>query len=290
MPVERNYVGPFSDSLRWQKFKPRPDDIVVCTAAKSGTTWMQTIVSLLLSGDPDLEPEISMTCPWIDIRFRDVDEVMARLEAQTHRRAVKTHTPFDGIPYYPDLTYIAVFRHPLDVHFSMRNHVRNIPLPHIDWYYPEDDEALTFKRFLECHAEGSDFDANPLAAIVHYYRTFKDASDRYDNVHLFHYADMCRDLAAEMARVAAILGVSHGDDLMAALVKTATFESMSAAPERFAPSGGMGFWKSDEAFFDGGNCGKWQGKLSEDQLAAYDARISEMLSPEDRHWLEFGSA
>jgi hypothetical protein len=47
-------------------------------------------------------------------------------EAQNHRRCIKTHTPFDGIPYDPDCTYIAVYRHPIDAHFSMRRHVANL--------------------------------------------------------------------------------------------------------------------------------------------------------------------
>ena len=39
----RHYEHQVWDSDRWQGFEPRPDDILVCTPYKAGTTWMQMI-------------------------------------------------------------------------------------------------------------------------------------------------------------------------------------------------------------------------------------------------------
>ena len=52
-------------------------------------------------------------------------EVFADLAAQTHRRFIKTHTPLDGIPNDPTVTYICVGRHPRDVALSMDHHIDN---------------------------------------------------------------------------------------------------------------------------------------------------------------------
>ena len=283
------YLGPLTDSRRWELVNIRPDDVFVVTPPKCGTTWMQTIVALLFFGDPELETELSVKMPWIDIRVREMAEVAERLEAMTHRRSMKSHTPMDGVPLDDEAQYICVFRHPLDAHFSYRKHMRNLPMPWFDLWYPEDDpEGITFRRFLDGGAEGFDTDAMPLAHILRHYQAAMAVADR-PNVTLFHYADMTRDLPGTFAKVAEQLGISHPDHVMDQLIEAATFENMKTHAERFAPSGGKGFFKSDTEFFHSGSSGKWHGVLSDAEYAAYDAIMHEHLEPDDRAWLEYGS-
>ncbi len=283
------YLGPLTDNRRWDMVAIRPDDVFVVTPPKCGTTWIQTIVALLFSGDPEVETELSVKMPWVDIRIREMSEVAARLEAMPHRRSMKSHTPMDGLPLDDQAQYICVFRHPLDAHFSYRKHVRNIPMPWFDPWYPEDDpDGLTFRRFLDGGAEGFDTDAMPLAHILQHYKAARAVADR-PNVSLFHYADMTRDLPGTFAKLAGLLDISHGEALMKQLVQAATFDNMKANAVRFAPSGGKGFMKSDAAFFHSGTSGKWHGKLSDEELAAYDAMMDAHLTGDDRAWLEHGS-
>ena len=84
------------DSTRWNDFRFRDDDIVIATWAKSGTTWMQQIIGQLVSGGADTSFAF-MASPWLDLRVMPKDEVFAQLEAQQHRRFIKTHTPLDGL-------------------------------------------------------------------------------------------------------------------------------------------------------------------------------------------------
>ena len=60
-PVKtREFHNPHFDSTVWNDFVFRDDDIVISTYAKSGTTWMQQIVSqLLFSGDVRSEEHTS---------------------------------------------------------------------------------------------------------------------------------------------------------------------------------------------------------------------------------------
>ena len=60
--------------------------------------------------------------------IRTDDEVFGLLDAQQHRRWIKTHTPLGGIPVHPTVTYITVIRHPLDVALSDRDHRANTDL------------------------------------------------------------------------------------------------------------------------------------------------------------------
>ncbi|MGR3390556.1 sulfotransferase domain-containing protein [Sagittula sp.] len=289
MTRRTHYLGPLTDSSRWDAVTLRPDDVIVVTPPKCGTTWMQTIVALLLSGDPEVETELSIRMPWIDIRFRDIAEVTARLDAMPHRRSTKSHTPLDGLPLDDRAQYVCVFRHPLDVHVSFRKHVRNIPVPWFDDWYPQDDRAgLTFRHFLEGTPDGYDCDAVPLAHILRHYEAARALAGR-PNVALFHYADMTRDLSGTFERVAALLGTPHPAPLMARLAGVATFDNMKRNAARYAPSGGKGFMRSDSDFFHRGTHGQWRGVLTDEELAAYDALMDARLTPQDRDWLENGA-
>ena len=290
MSERKLYLGALTDNRRWDMINIRADDVIVVTPPKCGTTWMQTIVALLFSGDPDVETELSVNMPWVDIRIREMPEIADRLEQMTRRRSMKSHTPLDGLPIDDKAHYICVFRHPLDAHFSFRKHVRNVPLPWFDVWYPQDDtDGTTFRRFLDGGAEGFDTDLMPLAHIIRHYKAATALAHR-SNVTLVHYADLTRDLAGNFAQLAAALNVSHPALVMEQLVQAATFDHMKANAERYAPAGGKGFMKSDSDFFHSGSSGKWEGELTNAELAAYDDLMDEYLSPQERSWLEFGTA
>lgn len=111
-----------NDSTRWAHYQPRAGDIVIATYPKCGTTWMQRIVSLLVFQSPEPCPIIELS-PWIDCRFKDsVEEMQATIEAQQHRRFLKSHVPFDGVPYYEQVRYLHVARDGRDACMSFFNH------------------------------------------------------------------------------------------------------------------------------------------------------------------------
>tara|TARA_R110002020_G_scaffold37872_8_gene114257 strand:- start:3524 stop:4405 length:882 start_codon:yes stop_codon:yes gene_type:complete len=284
------YLGPLTDNRRWDSVVLRPDDVVVVSPPKSGTTWMQTIIALLLSGDAGVETDLANKMPWVDIRVRDMTDLSERLEAMHCRRSMKTHTPLDGLPIDRRAQYISVFRHPLDVHFSFREHVRNLGLPVFDAWYPRDDpDGIAFRRFLDGGPEGFDGDLAPLAHILRHFETAKALSDR-PNVSLFHYADMKTDLPGTFARLSDLLGVPHSASVMEQLVHAASFDNMKTNADRYSPlaDGAPSKLKSD--FFHSGSSGKWHGNLTDAELAAYDAKMDRFLSPDDRAWLEHGAS
>ena len=55
----KTYASHHFDSEAWDVVKSRDDDIVIATAYKSGTTWMQQIMSeLLFNASPRLHPDV----------------------------------------------------------------------------------------------------------------------------------------------------------------------------------------------------------------------------------------
>ena len=86
------------DSTIWNDFQFRDDDIIIATYAKSGTTWMQQIVAqMLFNGDPNLA--VAEMSPWLDLRIPPKQVKLPLVEAQTHRRILKTHLPADALVY-----------------------------------------------------------------------------------------------------------------------------------------------------------------------------------------------
>jgi aryl sulfotransferase len=283
-PAQRDYQSNFTDSTRWQSFQPRAGDIVVNTPPKAGTTWTQGILALLISGDPDVDAQTSLKSPWIDFNRRDLSEVVERLAAQQHRRQVKSHTPFDGLPIWPQLRYISVYRHPIDIHFSYLKHVSNYQHDMGDAPL-SDHPSDNFRQFLEPTVSGH----LSLSDIVYHYRCTLELEPR-ENFLRLHYKDMLADLTGAVDRIAAHVAISHPPDLMATLVAAATFASMKSNADRFTPSAGQEFWRSDAGFFDSASSNKWQGRLTDADLAAYDDKISSLLDAPQRAWLEWGNA
>ena len=129
MPLKR-YRSPVADSQRWDDFVARPGDIVVTTPPKCGTTWTQMICALLVFQTPASRT----TVPSLAVDRHDhpiASDLFTDLAAQGHRRFVKTHTPLDGLPTDPSVTYVCVGRDPRDAAISMHHHRDNLDLDQV---------------------------------------------------------------------------------------------------------------------------------------------------------------
>jgi aryl sulfotransferase len=298
----RRYRGFFADSARWERFPVRPDDVVISTPAKCGTTWMQTIVGMLLLDRIDLPP-IGTISPWLDMLIRTDDEVFALLDAQTHRRFIKTHTPLDGVPLWPTVTYICVVRHPLDVALSDRDHGENMrreralelrtaaagpeedDLPARE--DPPDDPGDFLRWFIDNHEQPTGSGPNGLDDYCQQIRTYWEARDAA-NVHLFHYADMWNDLDGQMRRVAAALDVLVDEKRWPRFVEAAGFASMRSRAARTAPDAHLDIWVDPERFFRSGGTRDWASVLTPDDVARFEERLRE-LAGDAADWVITGT-
>jgi aryl sulfotransferase len=301
----RRYRSLLQDNRRWDGFEFRDGDIVISTPSKCGTTWMQMQCALLLFQSTALPAPLTRLSPWLDVQTEKVASVFAELAGQTHRRFIKSHTPLDGLPYDPRVTYITVGRDPRDVAISWDNHFNNMNLEtiinhRVDVAGMDDFEELMpnglpespedpVERFWEWIESGElrDDDIFGMASMVNHLRTFWERRDD-DNVALFHYADMKADLDGEMRRLASVLDVDVDESTWAGLVSAATFERMRDRAEELAPQVTHGFWNETSRFFNKGSSGQWQSYFGPGDVARYEARLHDLATPDLAAWMHAG--
>ena len=283
----RLYRSAVADNRRWAGFTPRPDDIFVCTPAKCGTTWMQTIVASLLFPDGALPASILQMSPWIEAEFDPVDEVLARLEAQRHRRFIKTHTPADGIPWFPDAKYIFVGRDGRDAFMSMCNHMarfRNDVRDELNAKIAHESVMPLPPWTGDVHGFFSVWLAT--RGMLEHVAGFWERRHQ-PNLLLVHYNDLKADLAGEMRRLAAFLGARVTEAQWPQVVERCTFESMRAREAEIGDFGRV-FEGGAKGFLFQGTNGRWRDVLTPAELDAYAARLKDLLPPEGTAWLESG--
>jgi aryl sulfotransferase len=285
------YTSSDEDSGRWDGFELRGGDVVISTRTKHGTTWMQNIVALLIFGTADLPAPIAELSPWLDWTTAPRDEVVARLDAQTHRRFIKTHTPLDGIPIDDRVTYIVVARHPLDAAVSSYHQQLNLDRgrwAELTGNAPPDLAQVT-PPLHECLVAWIDMELDPrevLDSLDGVGWHVADAWDRRDepNVLLVHYDELQRDLDAAMRRVATRLGIEVDEARWPELVAAAGFDAMRARAADAVPDR-SGVVRSADRFFRRGVSGGRFEALSADEIAQYEARMATRVPPDARAWL-----
>lgn len=278
------YRSSAEDSGRWVGFPFRDGDVVISTRSKHGTTWVQMICALLVFRTPDLPAPLPELSPWLDWLGAPQDEVVARLEAQDHRRFVKTHTPLDGLPLDPRATYVVVARHPLDAAVSLYHQGANLDRARIAELTGNPEvrpDRVPLTEWLDGWVDADPAPQDELDGLPGVLHHVTDAWARRDeaNIVLVHYADLLADLNGEMARLADVLELPPPTpDLVAA----ARFDAMRERADDLAPDAG-GILRDRHAFFRQG--GSSRDDLPTDLVARYEARAAALAPPDLLTWL-----
>lgn len=290
MEKPRVYTSDVDDSRRWAGFPFREGDIVISTRSKSGTTWMQMICALLIFQTPELPAPLADLSPWFDHTVEPLPVVVARLEAQQHRRFIKSHTPLDGLlPLDRRVTYVVVVRHPLDMAVSLYHQGSNMDRARVaeltGTVEPQRTERPDLHEWLTAWV---DRDVTPqesldsLPGVVHH---LVDAWERRsDRVVLVHYDDLLTDLPGQMTWLAGRLGIEVPDDRWPELALAARFDAMRQRAALLVPDR-LGVIKDPDRFFRAGRSGAGENILAPVELGRYQQRVTSLAPPEVVRWL-----
>jgi aryl sulfotransferase len=299
--LAKRYCTWLIDSDRWRSFRARPSDIVVATYPKSGTTWMQRILSLLIFRS-DEPVALDRTFPWLEVNRRPIEVVVADLEGQQHRRSVKTHVPFDAVPRFEGVKYIHVARDGRDVCMSYHNHCtgfRSEALARMDAIglaepalrrpYPrvDADPAAHFHEWLTTGAVPGQEDGTPYLSYFAYERTFWDARKEKDLLFV-HYDDLQADLPGEMRRVADFLDIGIDDEELDRMADSASFASMRKDAAVLIPEMAKNFEGGALRLVNKGQSGRWRGVYDEADVALFETKLREAVPDLYADWLLLG--
>lgn len=279
------------DSTIWNEFKFRDDDIIISTYAKSGTTWMQQMVGQMLLG-PDPELAVAEMSPWLDLRVPPKEVKLPLVEAQTHRRFLKTHLPVDALVFSASAKYIYIGRDGRDVVWSMFNHHINA---NALWYQALNDTPGRVGPPIEPPPNDiRQYFRDWLANDGHPFWPFWDnirswwAIRNLPNVMFVHYADLKRDMPGQMHRMSKFLDVKVDAAKWPKILEYCSFDWMKANATKSVPLGGA-FWDAGaQVFINKGVNGRWHDTLTAADVAEYEARAKSELGADCARWLETG--
>ena len=280
------------DSTIWNDVSFRDDDIIISTYAKSGTTWVQQIVSQLIFNGVEGLPVAEMS-PWLDLRVPPKQIKLAEVEKQTHRRFLKTHLPVDALVFSPKARYVYIGRDGRDVVWSMYNHHSSA---NQRWYEALNDTPgrvgppigpppnSVRQYFHDWLAQ----DGHPFWPFWENIRSWWEIR-ALPNVMLLHFEALKRDMAGEIQRVARFLDIEVDQGKWADILRHCSFDYMKANATPSVPLGGA-FWDGGaETFIHKGVNGRWRDTLSAEESRAYEARAVAELGPDCARWLATGA-
>ncbi|XP_046641045.1 sulfotransferase 1B1-like [Daphnia pulicaria] len=266
------------------QFKPRKDDAWVCTFSKSGTTWTQELVWLIVNGcDTEKAKQIplQMRSPYLEGDYlispdkmpQEIRECWAleSLDKRPSPRVIKSHLPFNLLP--PQLLdtskVVYVARNPKDVIVSNYHHFKLF-------------KFHDFKGTLE------DFANYSMDGQIYYSPYFPHVFDAWSkrhhpNVLFLFYEEMKQDLRAVVERVAAHLNQTVTEEQMVRVLEYLSFKNLAsteaAGKEKVKE---MGIINEDAGtFFRKGKTGDWKNHFSPELNERIDNWIQDNLAGSD---------
>lgn len=279
------------DSSFWNDFAFRDDDIIIVTYEKAGTTWLQQIVAQLVFGGAD-NVDLHTISPWLDLRIPSKAEKFALLDAQTHRRIIKTHLPVEALIYSPAAKYLYVGRDGRDIAWSLYNHLIHYTPEYLAQLNslpgrvgpPLEKPTGDVKEFF---ADWLAHDGRPIGPFWEHIRSWWGIR-QLPNLLLLHFAQLKADLPREIHRIAKFLEIPIDARDWPAILEHSKFSYMKTNAGQFAPRGGVGFEGGAQTFIHRGTNGRWRDVLSETESTWYEDTAREQLGPACAHWLESG--
>ena len=263
---------PTHDPRILANFKPRASDVLITTAPKAGTTWMQQILhQLRTGGDADFD-SIDAVVPWLELQREGMSlhDIISRFENIHDPRIFKTHCTYEQTPGSETVKIIMSSRDPRDCCVSFYHHVMDMT-----------EDARKRVGFDQYHALDDVFEA--WLQYAAWYRNIQSWWPHFhdDNVLWLRYEDMKRSAENSIDQIITFLGWDITPDQRSKVLEYSSFEWMKTHSEKFTRQGGS----AEPSFKPGGfirkgRVGDHKTKLSTEKERRILEKARQWLVPE----------
>ncbi len=206
-------------------FQPRETDVLITTAPKAGTTWMQQILhQMRIGGDTNFN-SIDEVVPWLERprSGKSWQQVLEYYDSLPSPRLFKTHCTAEQTPGIGTARIILTLRDPRDCCVSFYHHIMNMT-----------DEArqlagLEAPQSFEQHVDN-------WLEFAAWYRNVSSWWPYRENekVLMLRYADLKKDISGSVDIIALFLGWALTKEHKETVLEYSSFDWMKAHDEKFS--------------------------------------------------------
>lgn len=283
IPPQKYIRNNFFDTARWENFKFRKDDIFIASYAKSGTTVFQYMVGLLLfDGEKNLP--IAQMSPWLEFRPDNIGETIQKLDEQSHRRFIKTHSPADAIPYSLDAKYIYLVRDFRDVALSFHHKFRHAKEQLFSDLNAGVETKIErppegFVDYFMDHLMNRGYMGYPGWSYTDNLNAWEKLSN-LDNLLIVHYADFLKEPKEQIKEVADFLELPLNNALLEKTYACTRFDYMKENGQAIVPIVDM-LEEGHRTFMNKGENGHWKYQLTVNQSEYFEHHANRAIENKD---------
>lgn len=242
------------------QYVPDAHDVIVCSYGKSGTNWtLQIAHQIAHLGEGEYE-HIHCVVPWPDELARgfsiSLDDPAPKKNSPTGMRVIKTHLPWDCVPYSAGAKYVCVVRDPKDVAVSGYHFFRAVLLGPL-----MPPVGIWVEHFLN--------GKNLLGSWAWHLNGYWRERHR-DNVLFLRFEEMKKDLPGTIDQIAALMDVALTPEQRAKVVAQSEFSHMREIDHKFYPGQVTPLSQPEGKMMRAGTSGTAHHLLNEAQLKRID--------------------
>ncbi|XP_071975681.1 sulfotransferase 1 family member D1-like [Engystomops pustulosus] len=259
----------------WEKietFQARPDDLLIATYPKAGTTWMQEIVDCIMN-DGDVERSrrapTHVRSPFLEIASPPpVPSGIDQLEVTPSPRLVKTHLPYELVPN-------SFWQQKCKTIYVARNAKDNaVSYYFFDLMNKTQPHPGTWEEYLPKYIRGD----VPWGSWFDHVLGWWNAREKHNILYVF-YEDMKEDPKREIRKVMRFLGKDLPEDVVEKVYQHTSFNAMKENPmANYSSIPSNVIDQSVSPFMRKGEVSDWMNHFSEAQNKMFDEEYQKRMA------------